>query len=109
MKQYLNKFCSLIGFLSLMLVLPAQANAHHRGSHHHHHHHRHWHPNYGWVAPMVVGGVVTYVLTRPQPVVVQEPSVIVERDTRTVCSNWKEFQTAEGRIYRERTCQAVQE
>lgn len=105
MKKYLNKFCALVGFLFLVAALPAQADPYHRGFQHH----RHWHPQYGWVTPMIVGGVVTYVLTRPQPVVVQEPPVVIERDTRTVCSAWKEVQGPEGRIYRERTCQTVQD
>ena len=31
-----------------------------------------------WVAPLIVGGVVTYALTRPQPpVIVQQPPQVV--------------------------------
>ncbi len=57
-----------LAIASLMLVAgPSQANP------------RHHHGHYGhvrsadWIAPLVIGGVVTYVLTRPQPVVVQQP------------------------------------
>lgn len=54
----------LIGFTGL-----AQAQ--------HHHHGHHYHGGYNnWVAPFIVGGVVTYALTRPQPVVIQQPQVI---------------------------------
>jgi len=37
-----------------------------------------------------------------QPVVVQRP-VIVQQPT-TVCTDWKEIQTPDGQIYRERNC-----
>ena len=36
----------------------------------------HRYGGYDWVAPLIVGGVVTYALTRPQPVVVQQPIVV---------------------------------
>ena len=41
--------------------------------HHHGHHHGARHAE--WIAPLVIGSVATYVLTRPQQVVVQQPSV----------------------------------
>lgn len=36
------------------------------------------HQRYDWVTPMIVGGVVTYALTRPQ-VVVQQPPVVYQQ------------------------------
>lgn len=55
---------------SLMLITgTSQANPRH---HHHHGHYGHVR-SADWIAPLVIGGVVTYVLTRPQPVVVQQP------------------------------------
>ena len=63
-----------------------------------------------WVAPLIIGGIAGAVIAREsQPVVVQQPpvyvqpqSVIVQR--QPVCTEWKEIQTPEGQIYRERTC-----
>lgn len=55
---------------SLMLVSgTSQANPRH---HHHHGHHGHVR-SADWIAPLVIGSVVTYALTRPQQVVVQQP------------------------------------
>ena len=48
-----------IAILTLALV-SIGANAQHRGYYHHH-------GNYNWMAPLIVGGVVTYALTRPSP------------------------------------------
>ena len=61
--------------VSLMLVTgTSQANPrHHHGHHGHYGHVR----NADWIAPLVIGSVVTYALTRPvpQPVVVQPQQV----------------------------------
>jgi hypothetical protein len=43
----------------------------------HHHHHARGH-GWGWVVPAVIGGAVVYAATRPDPVVVQQPPVIVQ-------------------------------
>lgn len=57
---------------SLALVSgTSQANPNHR--HHGHHHGAH---RVDWIAPLVIGGVVTYALTRPQPVIVQQPQPV---------------------------------
>jgi hypothetical protein len=45
----------------LLLSVSLGANAQHRGYHHHHGGH------YNWVAPLIVGGVVTYAFTHPSP------------------------------------------
>ena len=42
---------------------------------HHHHHHS---GGMGWVAPLIIGGAVGYVISRP-PVVVQQPPVVVQQ------------------------------
>jgi hypothetical protein len=62
----------------LLIGLSSVTHAQHRhGDHHHHGGHG---GGYNWVAPLIVGGVVTYALTRPQPpVVVQQPPVIVQQ------------------------------
>jgi hypothetical protein len=41
----------------------------------HNRYYGHSHHN-NWIAPMMLGGVVTYVLTRPEPVVVQQPVIV---------------------------------
>ncbi len=48
----------------LLLALSTSAWA---GGNYYHRHHRSMHQHY-WVAPAIIGGVVTYALTRPQPV-----------------------------------------
>jgi hypothetical protein len=71
--------------------------------------HGYWHGGHNaWIAPAIVGGVVTYVLTRPQPapVIVEQQPVIVQ--SAQTCTEWREVQTPEGKTYRERTCYGVQ-
>jgi hypothetical protein len=92
-------------------VLAVSANAQHHGYYgngiRHNHHHHGYYRSGNWVAPLVIGGVVGYALTRPdpvivqQPVIVQNPPVIVQQET---CSAWREIQSSDGTIYRERTC-----
>ena len=61
------KLLQTITLASLIMVSGAsQANPYY------HHHHRGYYDPYGWVAPLVIGGVVGYVITRPQPVVIQQ-------------------------------------
>ncbi len=69
---------TLIAVLALTLSSTAFAQHHGHRWHHGHHHHRHWHPNYGWVVPAVIGGAVVYAATRPSPVVVQQPTVVLQ-------------------------------
>lgn len=64
----------------VLSFLALTANAQHRfGNHYHYyHHHHHGHSSHDWVAPMIIGGVITYVLTRPQqpPPAIQQPQVL---------------------------------
>jgi len=64
-------------------------------------------PGYGWWVAPVVTGVIGYEIARSQqPVVVQQQPVIVQQQpvqTQT-CTDWKEIQGPDGKIYRERTC-----
>jgi hypothetical protein len=55
-------------------ALTAQANPHHP-----HGHRGGWHSGGNWVAPLVIGGIAGYALSRPQPVVVQQPPVILQQ------------------------------
>jgi len=60
------------GILIALVSISAMAQHHHgyRPSHRHHGH-------YNWVAPLIIGGVVGYAITRPpvveQPVIVAPP------------------------------------
>ncbi len=44
------------------------------GPQHHHHHAR----GNNWIIPALIGGAVVYAATRPDPVIVQQPPVIVQ-------------------------------
>ena len=80
-----------------------------------HHNHRRggWGYN-GWIAPVIVSGVIGYEIARNYPpVVVQQPVIIqpapvppttIYYGQSPTCTAWNEIQTADGRIYRERTC-----
>lgn len=70
-----------------------------------------------WIAPLIIGGIAGAVIAnanqpqpvivQPQPMIVQPQPVIVQREIvqrETVCTEWKEIQTYDGRIYRERGC-----
>lgn len=56
-----------------------------------------------WVAPVVVGAI-GYEIGRQQQVIVQQQPVVIQQPINAVCSEWKEVQTPDGKIYRERTC-----
>jgi hypothetical protein len=92
----------------VLFTLSATAMA----QHHHHHRPGGWGYN-GWIAPVIVSGVIGYEIARHQspPVIVQQPVVVQPAPPATVyygqtstCTAWTEIQTADGRIYRERTC-----
>lgn len=59
--------------LTLLIVFTGLAHAQYP---HHNHRHHHGGMGYGWVAPAIIGGIVTYELTRPQTVIVQQPQVV---------------------------------
>lgn len=89
----------------------AQAGPNHFGPHfrtqaHWHHGHPTYYGNGGWVAPLIIGGVVGAAIanrpvTQTETVIVQQQPVIVRQEN---CTPWKEIQTPDGRTYRERTC-----
>ena len=94
---------------ALLAVASTTAIAQHRhpghsGFHHRHFHHKHWHPHHGWVVPTIIGGVVVYeIMKNQQPA----PPVIIQQEPAppiTVCGEWKEIMTSDGKVYRERTC-----
>ena len=74
------KLLHTLTLASLLLISgTSQANPNHLN---HHGPNRGYHSHYGWVAPLVIGGVLGYVITRPQPVIVQQPPIIVYPNTQ---------------------------
>lgn len=63
----------LLGFSSLA---AAQHHGHRHG--HHNFHHRHWHSSHNWVVPALIGGAVVYAATRPDPVIIQQPTIVLQ-------------------------------
>ena len=94
----------ILAILLLAMSLPVLAQ------HHHHHHHGYWarHDNsWNWVAPMVMGGVITYAVTRPpQPVIVQPTPPVVYQQPN--CGPWTQIQNADGTVTTTRTCYGLQ-
>jgi hypothetical protein len=90
--------------LSLVALTGTAIAQHHGHGFRHHGHHRG--PSMGWwVAPVVVGAI-SYELGRQQ-VIVQQPPIVIQQQTvppSITCTEWKEVQTSDGKIYRERTC-----
>ena len=73
----------------------------------HGYHGQHYRPGWGWVAPVIIGGVVGYEIARQPAVIMQQAPAYVEQQpliVQPVCSAWKEVQAPDGRVYRERTC-----
>ena len=92
----------LIALILTTLTVSVQAQ------HHHHYHHQR---GGNWMAPVIVGGVIGYALTRNyyEPVYnygyVPSPPVVVQQPIRSACTPWTETQHADGTITRTRTCQ----
>lgn len=92
------------------LVIAGSASAQHY--HGHHGHWRHAHGGSNWVPALIAGGIVGVAIAnsrQPETVIVQQPSVILQNppvyvQRQPVCTEWKEIQTTDGTIYRERTC-----
>jgi hypothetical protein len=100
----------LVVLLLTLAAVPAMAQHWHGHGFRHHGHHGYYYGggvNRGWVAPLIIGGVVGAAIAnrpvQPETVIVQQPqTVFIQR--QPVCTEWKEIQTPDGQIYRERTC-----
>ncbi len=67
--------------LAILLLAAASSTAfaQHGGHRWHHGHHRHWHHDHGrWIVPAIIGGAVVYAATRPDPVIVQQPTIVLQ-------------------------------
>lgn len=85
-------------FLAILVFCPTLVFAQHL--HYPHHHHRpHWryeHNTWNWVAPVILGGIIVHEITRQQ--------TPTNPPLQENCTPWREIQTPDGRVYRERTC-----
>ena len=108
--------------IASLIVLSTGAFAQHYGHGGHykwqHRHHGHYSGGGGWVAPLIIGGVVgaviareqqaqaqsSVIIQRPPSVVVLNPPQTVYTERQPVCTEWREIQNSDGVIYRERTC-----
>ena len=90
---------------TLLIVASASAMAQHWNHGHRHHGHARYYGHSGWVVPIIIGGVVgAAIANRPaqaETVIVQQQPIYVSQES---CTPWKEIQTSDGKIYRERTC-----
>ena len=89
-----------------LLALTGTAMAQHYHGHGFRHPGHYRGPGVGWwVAPVVVGAI-GYELGRQQVIVQQQPVVIQQQTVpvNVTCTEWKEIQGPDGKIYRERTC-----
>jgi hypothetical protein len=88
-----------------LLALTGTVMAQHYHGHGFRHHGHHRGPGVGWwVAPVVVGAI-GYELGRQQVIIQQQPAVIQQSVPPSItCTEWKEIQGPDGKIYRERTC-----
>lgn len=100
----------LAAAILVLSSVPVQAQHRHHGAYatgvpHHHYYPKHRHNHGAWVAPLIIGGVVGYAITRNQndTVIVQQPPVVYQYNTPN-CSYWVETLQPDGTIVRQRTC-----
>ena len=87
-----------------LLTLSSTAFAHGPNVYYSYGHH-HGHNN--WVAPLIVGGIVGYAISRPPIVYTQQaypPVTSIPTVQTQNCTPWIETQNIDGSITRTRTC-----
>lgn len=94
--------------ITALALASATVSAQHR-SHGHNPRPHHYHGHGNWVAPLVLGGVIGYAVTRNnEPVIIQQPPVIIQQPQMItnypICSVWVETLQPDGSIVRQRTC-----
>jgi hypothetical protein len=93
----------------ILITLLLLASTSSFAQHHHGHHHGYGFRPYSWIGPTIIGGVIGYEIARQQPIIIQQPTIVQQQpviiqQSPQVCTDWKEIQQPDGRIYRERTC-----
>jgi uncharacterized protein YdeI (BOF family) len=63
----------------------------------------HYHGHGGWVAPLIIGGTIGYALSRPAPVVVEQPPVYVQPQPPVVQQQCTRY------IYQDQNGQTIRE
>ena len=93
----------LLLLITLLAATAAQAQWRHD--------HRHWEPRTvvvernDWMAPLIIGSIAGVVIARAnQPQVVVQREQVIVQPPQVICTDWKEIQTSDGQIYRERNC-----
>jgi hypothetical protein len=98
----------LISVFLLVCALPATADSSgYHGSHFRGPGPRHIYYSYGdWVAPMIIGGGLVYLATRPVPVneSVMQPQPVYVPVQPQRCTEWRTVQFSDGTIRQARTC-----
>jgi len=106
----MTRITKVVIILGITALFATTAHAHHGLHHRPHHPHyappvqKHYHYR-DWVAPAVVisGAIIAAEIARQRELErVETERVIIER--QPLCSDWREVQDSNGRIYRERTC-----
>ena len=110
----------------LMLTLSASAamaqhhgyghrNLHGHQGHHGHYARGHVGGGWGWTVPAAIGGLIVYQAIRPQPLIVQQPSVVYQQAPVVIqqsdysplqnptCTPWTEVLSSDGSMTRTRT------
>ena len=96
----------LVTILALALAATTATAQHHGHRHNHHRHHGHYYGHGGWVAPLIIGGSIGYILNRPAPVVVEQPPVYIQPQPQVVqpqCARYTRY------IYQDQSGQVIRE
>ena len=115
----------MIALLMLTLSASAAMAQHHGYGHRNLHGHQGQHGHYarghvgggwGWTVPAAIGGLIVYQAIRPQPLIVQQPSVVYQQAPVVIqqsdysplqnltCTPWTEVLSSDGSMTRTRTC-----
>jgi hypothetical protein len=95
----MKKFIAIL-LLTLTAGTALAQHNHHR--HHFNHHRGHYYGGNNWAAPLIIGSTLGYVLTRPAPVVIEQPPVYIQPQpvTQPQCTRYI-YQDQYGQTIRE--------
>jgi hypothetical protein len=97
----MKKFITIL-VLALSATTALAQHNHHR---HYNHHRGHYYGGNNWMAPLIIGGTLGYVLSRPAPVVIEQPPVYVQPQpvVQPQCTRYTRYiyQDQNGQVLRE--------